>query len=320
MLTKRLFVACICTVLAAAPAFAQEKLPIRIMVGVPPGGSTDLIARALAEKMREILSEPVVVENRPGANQRIALAEVKKAAPDGRTFIVTTSGLFSLLPNIYGDRLDYDAVNDFTPISRIVVFPLGLGAAGNTGAKNVKEFTEWAKANPAKAAFATPGAGTSSQFVGVMFSTAIGVPLSHVPYKGGAPAVTDLVGGHVPMTITSLADLVEYHRAGKIQIIASAGPKRSPIEPDIPTLREQGVDVGVNIAIDIYSTGHIPADIVKRMNEVVVQAINMPDTQARYIGYGLQPSPTTSEELAALQKQETEIWAAPVKASGFTGE
>ena len=311
-----------CAVLLAGTlhAAAQEKSPIRIVVGVQAGATTDLIARHLAEKLRDSLGETVLVDNRPGAGQRIALMEVKKSPNDGRTLMLAASAAFSIAPHIYGDQLGYDPVRDFTPITRVVAFQVGLGAGLQTGAANVAEFAAWAKANPDKASFASPGAGTSSHFTGVLLAQAIGINLTHIPYKGSAAALSDLIGGHIPLLSTALPDLPEHHRAGKLRIIATAGLARSPAVPDVPTLREQGIDIGFDVAFDLYTCANVAPDIVKHLNTALVAAIQAPDSRQRFDGIGLQTAGTSAEELAAKQAAETQMWAQPVKASGYRGE
>ncbi len=318
----RRVLAAVALVLASyQPVTAQSDTnPIRFVVGVPAGGSIDLLARQLADKMKDILGEPVLVENRAGANQRIALAEVKKSSPDARTLYIGTSGPFSILPNIYGDKLEYDPVRDFTPIARLVHFDLAIATGPSTPAKDLAGLVAWLKANPAKASYGTPGAGTTSHFVGVMFASATGATLTHVPYKGGTPAINDLVGGHIPMLVNSLADMLEQHKAGNLRIVAAAGPKRSALLPDVPTLREAGTNVAVDIAIDVYGSGNIPRPVVTRMNAVLVMALANADVLARILAYGLLPAPLGAEELAQKQVEETNLWAAPIKASGFSGE
>ena len=312
------FAALVLVIAACPPGHAEsEKNPVRFIVGVPAGGSIDLLARQLAEKMKDILGEPVLVENRAGANQRIALAEVRKSPPDARTLYIGTSGPFSILPNIYGDKLDYDPVKDFTPIARLV-HAIGVGPA--TPAQNLPELIAWLRANPQKASYGTPGAGTTSHFVGVMFASSLAAPLIHVPYKGGTPAINDLVGGHIPMLINSLADMLEQHKAGNLRIVAATGPKRSALLPEVPTLKESGVDVAVDIAIDVYGSGNAPPALVTRMNAVLLQAISNADVLSRILAYGLLPAPSSADELAQKQIEETKLWAAPIKASGFTGE
>lgn len=321
----RLRFAILATALAAAffspHALAQgDKAPIRILLGVQAGASTDLIARHLAEKLRESLGEVVIVDNRPGAGQRIAMLELKKAPGDGRTLGLFASAAFSIAPHIYGDRLGYDPVKDYTPISRIVAFQVGFGAGLHTNSSNVAEFVKWLKANPDKAAFASPGAGTSSHFAGLMFAKAIGIPMTHVPYKGSAAAITDLIGGHIAMLSSSFSDFPEHHKAGKLKVIATAGNKRSPALPDVPTLREQGINVGFEVAFDMYAPANVPPEVVKRLNEALSKATLAPDSREKFEKIGLQPTASTADELAKAQAEETRLWAEPVKESGFKGE
>jgi tripartite-type tricarboxylate transporter receptor subunit TctC len=305
---------------AATPAVAQDKTPIRIVVGVQAGATTDMVARLLAEKLRESLGETVIVENRPGAAQRIALGEVKKANPDGRSLLIASSAAFSIMPHIYGDQLGYDPVKDFTPVTRVVAFQVGFGAGLHTGATDVAGYLAWAKKNPANLAFASPGAGTSSHFAGLMLAKATGVPLTHVPYKGSAAALTDLMGGHIGMLTTAFSDLPQLHKEGKLRIIATAGNSRSPQAPDVPTLKEQGIDVGFDVAFDLYTTGNVPPETVKRLNAALVKAIQAPDTRQKFDSIGLQTAGTSAEELAVLQAAETRMWAEPVRSSGYKGD
>ncbi len=301
-------------------AFAQGKGTLRLLVGVQAGASTDTIARLLADKLQVSLGENVVVENRPGAAQRIALGELKKAAPDGRTIMLAGSAALSIIPHIYGDKTGYDPFKDFLPITRVVKFQVGLATGPMTGAKNLKEFIAWAKANPEKASYGTPGAGSSSHFVGIMLGKAIGVPMVHVPYKGGAPALTDVIAGHIALISTALSDLPTYHKAGQITIIASAGPERNPQLPDVPTLKESGIDVAFDVGFDVYTVAGTPPDVVKKVNAALVEAIKSPDVSAKLNAMGLQPAATSAEELAAKQADEFKLWAEPVKESGVKGD
>jgi tripartite-type tricarboxylate transporter receptor subunit TctC len=304
----------------ASQAVAQEKAPIRLVVGVTAGGSIDLIARLLADKLKDSLNDQVVVENRGGAGGRLALNEVKNSRPDGRTIYVNTSGPFSVLPNVYGDRLDYDPVKDFTPIGRLVRFDLAFTAGPAVPAQNITDAIAWARANPQKADFGTPGPGTTSHFIGVMIAKATGIPFTHVPYKGGSPAINDLMGGHVSFLINSFADMIEQHKAGKLRILADTGPRRSPLAPEIPTLKESGIDVAADVAIDAYGPANLPQEMVKRLHAALTEAVNSADVKQRLQTYGLFPSPSTPAELVNFQAEETKMWAAPVKASGFTGD
>jgi tripartite-type tricarboxylate transporter receptor subunit TctC len=297
-----------------------DGAPIRLVIGVPAGGSIDVIARLMAEKMKDTLGEPVVVESKAGAGGRIAVNEARNARPDGHTIYIGTSGPFSILPNIYGDKLGYDPVKDFTPIGRLVRFDLSFACGPAVGAEKVSDALAWARANPDRSSFGTPGPGTTSHFVGVMIARATGIKLAHVPYKGGTPAVNDVIGGHMPFIVNSLADMAEQHKAGKLRILAAAGGQRNPLLPDVPTLKESGIDVVADVAIDAYGPANIPAEIVTRLRTAMNQAIGHPDTQQRMRAYGLFPAPASAAELVAFQAAETKMWAEPIRDSGFTGQ
>jgi len=270
--------------------------------------------------MKDSLNDQVIVDIRAGAGGRLAVQETKKSAPDGRTIYVGASNTFTVLPNIYGDRLEYDPVKDFTPVGRLVRFDLGFAAGPAVPAQNIKDALAWAKANPSKATYGTPGPGTTSHFVGIMIANATGIPLTHVPYKGGTPAINDLMGGHVAFVVNSFADMNEQHQAGRVRILADVGPKRSPLDMNVPTLKESGINVAADIAIDAYAPAGVPVDQVKRLNTVLMQAINAPDVQERLRTYGLFPAPSSPDELRVFQEVELKLWAEPIKASGFKGD
>jgi tripartite-type tricarboxylate transporter receptor subunit TctC len=297
-------------------AAAAQGQTVRILVGLAPGGSNDIVARMLAEKLRDSLGQPVVVENKVGAGQRIALAEVKRAAPDGRTLIFVTNSPMSIFPHTYA-KLDYDPVRDFTPIARVLAFDMAIAVGPKVPANNMKEFVAWLKANPAQAAYGTPGAGTLPHFVGILLGRTIGVQFTHIPYKGSSSAMPDLIGGQVPILMDGLSSMGEQYKAGKIRFIASSGQKRSPLAPEVPTLRESGIDIVAETTAGVYGPAKMPADVVKRLNTAIVQAVNSPDFRARLLKDGLQPTASTPEELAASQAEDFKRWEGPIRASGF---
>ena len=320
----RLFRSCLSALAALAllstAALAQDKTPGRIVVGLAAGGTNDLVARELAERLRIITGDSYVVENKTGATQRLALGEVKRSAPDGRTLLLATNSPFSILPAVYGDKVGYDPVKDFTPIARVVKFDNGIAIGPMVSGKTFADYIAWCKANPSQAAFGTPGAGTSSHFIGVMIGKAIGVPLAHVPYRGGSPAQADIIGGHLPMLINGLADMMENYKGGKLQLVAVTGAQRSPLLPEAPTLKELGIDIAADTGVDIYGPAGMDPALVKRLNAALVQAVNTPETRTKFLQYGLTIAPSSSEELAQMQQQEMKMWIEPVKASGYTGE
>lgn len=299
---------------------AAQPTGYRLMVGVQPGASTDTIARILAEHMRGVLGDSVIVENRPGAGQRVAMAELQKSPADGRTMLMSASALYSIVPHIYGDKTGFDPMKDVIPVSRVVAFQVGVGAAMQIGAANIKEFIAWAKANPDKASYGSPGPGTSSHLTGLLLSQAIGVPMAHVPYRGGSAMIADLTAGHIPLMFTSISDYPEHARAGKLRILASAGPNRSPAAPDVPTLREQGIDIAFEAGFDLHVRAGVPRDMVAKLHAAVASAVRQPDIRAKLEAMGVQPRASTPEELLKQQAEELKFWEAPVKASGYKGE
>jgi len=318
---RRLAIAIVMAVIALPAAARAEGQPTRIIVGLAAGGTNDIVARELAEQLHRLTGGEYVVENKTGATQRLALGEVKRAAPDGKTLLLATNSPFSILPIVYGDRVGYDPVKDFTPIARVAMFDNGIAIGPMvTGGTTFADYVAWCKANPDKASYGTPGAGTASHFIGVVISKTIGVPLTHVPYRGGQPAQADIIGGHLPMLINGLADMMENHKAGRLHNVAVTGPKRSPLLPEAPTLRELGIDVAAVTAIDIYGPAGMAPDLVSTLNANLVKAIQAPDARSRLEVYGTMIAPSTPEQLAQFQQDEMKMWIEPVRASGYTGE
>jgi tripartite-type tricarboxylate transporter receptor subunit TctC len=312
-------------VLAAATALTLVNATVavaqnRILVGLAAGGTNDLVARELAARLAAITGEQYIVENKTGATQRVALAELKKSAPDGRTIILATNSPFSILPAVYGDKVGYDPVKDFTPIARVVTFDNGIALGPKVNGQTFADYVAWCKANPNQAAYGTPGAGTASHFIGVIIGKQIGVPLAHVPYRGGTPAQVDLIGGHLPMLINGLADMMENHKGGKLKVVAITGPQRSPLLPEAPTLKELGFDIAAVTGVDIYGPAGMPPELAKKINANLIAALNHPETRNKLLAYGVNIVPTSPEELAKIQIAEMKMWEAPVKASGYTGE
>jgi tripartite-type tricarboxylate transporter receptor subunit TctC len=297
-----------------------DKGQARILVGLAAGGTNDLVARELALRLSDITGDSYIVENKTGATQRLALGEVKKSAPDGRTILLATNSPFSILPTVYGDKVGYDPVKDFTPLGRIVTFDNGIAIGPKVNGQSFADYVAWCKANPGEASYGTPGAGTASHFIGVIIGKSIGVPLAHVPYRGGTPAQIDIIGGHLPMLINGLADMMENHKAGKLKVVAITGPTRSPLLPEAPTLKELGIDVAAVTAVDIYGPAGMPPDVVKKINDALVKALNEPKTREKLLTYGVNIVPSTPDELAKMQLAEMKMWEEPIRVSGYTGE
>jgi tripartite-type tricarboxylate transporter receptor subunit TctC len=322
--TRAALSAVLCAFLASvAPhAAAQDKIdkPVKILVGFAAGGTADLIARVVADKMKDSIGQPVIVENRPGAIGRIAAEAVKTAAPDGTTIMVMPIGPMAVVPHVYKD-IPYDPVKDFTPIAIGATFQFAIAAGPASGAKTWSEFAAWAKANPGKAAYATSGAGSLPHFFGVLLGRGIGVEMVHVPYKGSAAYINDLIGGQVPAAVDAIADLTELHRAGKVTILASSGAKRSTALPDVPTFAELGVkDVEAIGWFGFFAPAKTPKPIVDALNRAINKALTSPDVVAKLSGIGMDPITSTPEDFAKMVAYDYAKWGPIVTASGFKPE
>lgn len=299
-----------------------DRAPLRVLIGFPPGGATDAIARVVVDKLPALLGQPVVVENKPGIGGRLAADAVLAAPADGLTVMVAPNATPTFQMLVYAHQIKWNSVRDFAPVATLASYPLGMGVALNTGASNVKEFVEWCRRNPGKASFGTPGLGGQNHFLGVQFAKAAGIELPVTPYKGSPPMVTDLVGGHVPAAISLLDGMMAHHRAGKIKVIGVFTKERSPLMPDIPTFAEQGVDVtsGEGWTGMWAKAGTPPADL-ERLQRAIAQVLQMPDVrdtlmQRLWANPQFRPGPA----MDVLQRAELAHWEPIIKASGFKAE
>jgi len=299
-------------------ASAQDKPPLKILVGFPPGGSADVMGRLVADALRQDFST-IVVENKPGAGGRIALAAVKAAKPDGQTVIVLPSGPMVLFPHVY-KKLEYDAVKDFTPISLIGHFQFSVVSGPATQVKSVQEMISKSKSDPSTASYGTPGLGTLPHFMGVMMEQAAGISLNHVPFQGGGPANNALLGGHIGYKFDVVSETAELHRSGKVRILAVTGNKRDTQVPEVPTLKESGVPMEATAWFAMYGPAQLPPDTLKRLESAMVRAIQQPQVRERLIQLGYDPVGSTSAELAAAQRADLARWEKPIKATGVTLE
>ena len=297
-----------------------DKPPLRILVGFPPGGSADIIARLLAERLpAQLGGQALVVENKAGAAGRIAIEALKNSAADGNTLIIMPSGPVVLFPHVY-KKLGYDPVKDLAPISQLAGFQFCVVSGPKSNVRNVAEMLAKAKADPSTATYGSSGNGTVPHFLGLMIGDAAGIDFQHVPYQGGAPAMTALMGGHIGYTMDVLAESLEQHRNGKIRIIAVTGAQRAPQLPDVPTLREQGLAMDASAWFAIYGPGALPAATAQRLSAAVQSAMKEPALQAKLSALGLEAIASTPEQLAAVQRADLAKWAKPVKASGFQAD
>lgn len=303
----------------AAPALLAQDRTVRIFVGFPPGGSADQVARLVAQKMAATLNQTVIVDNKPGAAGRLVLNELKRMPPDGQNLVLSPSGAMVIAPWLYSN-IGYDPIKDFTPVARIVTFDFAVTAGPAAPQGDLRSVLAWMKANPNKASYGTSGAGTVPHFAGLMLSQAAGVPLTHVAYRGGAPAAQDLIGGQIPLMVDTASETIEHHKAGKVRILAVTGDQRSRALPDVPTLKEQGINMAADAFFGLYGPPGMQADVVARLDRAVADALRQPDIQERISGLGLVPSHAPAADLAATQASHLKRWEAPIKASGFKAE
>jgi tripartite-type tricarboxylate transporter receptor subunit TctC len=313
------------TVLCAAgirPAWAQKIDVVRVVCGFAPGGTADIVSRRVADKLHPGYANSAVVENRTGAGGQIAVSYVKNAAPDGTTVLLTPMSMLGIYPHTY-KKLPYDPVADLEPVSVAAIFDyaLAVGPAVPADVKTVPQFLTWCKANPSKANFGSPAAGSSPHFIGVLLGRAGGVEMTHVAFRGTQPAIVDLLGGQIAMVCGPVGEFTQYVKAGKCRLLATTGAKRSIFTPEAPTLVEEGYkDFSFNEWFGFFLPAKTPKDIVDRLNAAVRIALAAPDVIEGLHASGLEPTPTSPAELAAMLKADTARWGPLVKSVGFTAE
>jgi tripartite-type tricarboxylate transporter receptor subunit TctC len=304
--------------LAAFAAAAQDypAKPVRIIVGFPPGGATDLVARLLAPKLADAFKQQVIVDNRPGANGIIATDLTAKAPPDGYTLHLGTLSALVITPAI--TKVPYDPFKDFSPIGRTVALQNIFIAHPALPVRNIKELIALARARPGKLNFASSGTGSTGHLSGELLKSMAKIDMTHVPYKGGGPAMTDLLGGHVELFVAIISTAVPQVKAGKARGLAVTGDKRAEALPDVPTVDESGVKGYESTNwYCILGPANLPRPIVERWHKEMTAALNSPEIKQALFDRGIDAAPTSPAEFTAFLKSETAKWTKVVKASGI---
>ena len=304
----------------AAPAVAQSypQRSIRFVVPFAAGGSTDIIARTLAQKLNEAWGQPVVVDNRAGGSTVIGTEIVAKSPPDGYTFLVTPAP-FTIVPSL-AEKLPYHPLNDFEPVTLINTTPLVLVVNPAVPARNVKELIALAKAQPGKLNFGSSGSGGSNHLAGELFNVMAGVKMTHIPYKGNAPALTDLVGGHVDLVFNGLTSAIALIRGGKLRALAVTSLKRSAALPEVPTVDESALKGFQAVAWNgLSGPAKTPRDVVQKMNGEVARILKSPDLLERLRAEGSDPVGNTPEQYAAFIREEIAKWRKVIAFAGLKG-
>ena len=301
-------------------AQAQGDKPIRILVGFPPGGSIDIVARLLADKLKDELKTNVIVENRAGAGGRIAAELLKSAPADGSALMITPVVVPVLAPLVFS-KLNYNAATDFAPVGHVCNFSFAVTVPTAIPAKNVAELVTWLKANPQKANFGSPAPGSLPHFFGEMLSREAKAELVHVPFAGGAALLGALVGNQVSAGVDVVLETLEAHKTGKVRVIGTSGAQRSSVLPDVPTLKEQGYPNMVAQGwFAMYAPAKTPQPVIDAANRALNKALAQPDVLDRFAKLGLEAGGGTPADLSALERSSTARWAPVVKATGFRAD
>jgi tripartite-type tricarboxylate transporter receptor subunit TctC len=304
---------------ATGPASRAEGPPLRIVLGYPAGASSDTITRLIAEKMRVSLDRPVVVENKPGAAGIVANLTVKTAAPDGNTVLMTPLANMVAFPHSYS-KLDYDPFKDYVPVAHVAAFQIAFGVGARVPAKTLAEYVALAKGGGTYANFASAAVGSLPHFFGLLFARTAGLELTHVPYKGTANVLQALMSGEIPAAVLPIADLGTLVQSGKGRILATAGAKRAPQYPNVPTFKESGYDIEGSAWYALFAPAGTPQEIVDKLAKAAIDAVHQPDLRQRIEPLGLEATGYGPAELAKILKDDDAKWGPVIRASGFKAD
>lgn len=307
---------------ALSPSAQAQAMPdlARLMVGFPPGGSTDNVARRLAEKLRGVYAANVIVDNKPGAGTQIAVSALKDAVPDGNTLLLSPPAPFTIYPYTYR-KLPY-AVEDVQPVAMVCTFPfaLAVGPAVPESVRNLPDFIAWVKAHPGKGSFGSPASGSTPHLVGSLLGKLAGIELTHVGYRGDAPGLQDLMGGQISAYSTVLGSYLPHMQSGRLRLLAVSGTERSVFAPNLPTYREQGYALDMTEWFGIFAPARTAAATVQRAAEAVRTAVAQPDFVRSLAEFGMTARSSTPRELADRLRGESEQWRVNVKNIGFSAD
>jgi tripartite-type tricarboxylate transporter receptor subunit TctC len=309
-----LLLACM-PVLAAAQAFPSKA--VRLIAPFAAGSTIDIIGRIIAPKLFEYLGQPVIVENRPGAGGMIGVDAVAKSAPDGHTLAIGALGPLAMNPALY-PKTPFDPVQDFAAVSLLATGPVVIAVHPSIPARNVKELVALAKSRPGQLTFGSPGVGSSPHLTGELFKLITKTDIVHVPYKGNAEAITDLIGGQLSMVFTGVPPVVPLAHAGKVRLLATTGTQRMPNLPTVPTLRESGIE-GADVLIwyGVVAPAATPRDVIARLNREIVKLMSLPDVRDKFSQQGVDPAASTPEAFAQLIRDEVARWGKVIRGAGI---
>jgi tripartite-type tricarboxylate transporter receptor subunit TctC len=314
---KRLLLLLLCAFAVQAHAQPYPAKPVRVVVPYPPGGGNDTLGRLFAAKLSERMGQSFVVENRPGAGTMIGTEAAAKSTPDGYTILLSSIATHALSPNLYA-RVPYDPIKDFAPITLLGIAPTVMVVNKDLAARTLGELVSLAKAQPGNFTYASGGNGTPPHINGEVFKSVAGVDLLHVPYKGGGPALADLIAGRVHVMLDTAASAMPHVRGGRLRALAISAPQRSPEYPDVPTFAEAGLpQYETNAWYSMHAPAGTPPDIVRRLNSELVAILRDPDILARFKQLSTEPVGNSPEEFGAFVRAELDKYARIIKAANI---
>jgi tripartite-type tricarboxylate transporter receptor subunit TctC len=302
---------------ARAPHVPDHR--IRIVVPFPPGGATDTIARSVSQKISEALKVPTSVENRPGGGGVVAVNLVREAPPDGSVLLFTPSFPMTLLP-VASSAAQYNPSEDFAPVAQVAKSDFAIATSASSEFRTIGDLVAAAKARPGTVTYAFPGIGTFSHIIGLSLSRIAGADFQAVPYRGTAPALADAAAGNISFVISPLGELISQQQSGRLRILAKSGLERSPVLPDLPTLREVGFGIEGSDWYGIFAPAKTDPNIVGRINAAVVNAVQMPDVRQLFASIGIQPTGTTPAQLGQIQRADAQLWQSAFAAAGLKAQ
>ncbi len=303
--------------LAPAQTQTYPSKTVRIVAPFAAGSTIDIIGRLIAPRLFEALGQPVIVEDRPGAGGMIGLDSVAKSAPDGHTLVIGALGPLAMNPALY-PKTPFDPVKDFAAITLLATGPVVVAVHPSVPARDMRELVALAKKRPGQLNFGSPGVGTSPHLTGELFKLITKTDIVHVPYKGNAEAITDLIGGQLSIVFTGVPPVVPLAKAGKVRLLATTGKQRMPNLPDVPTMHDAGIE-GADVLIwyGVVAPAATPKDVIARLNREIVKIMNVPDVREKFSQQGIDPASSTPEEFAQLIREEVARWGKVIRSAGI---
>ncbi len=315
--SRRALLAALALAATGLPAWSQTATPIRLLVGFPPGGGTDAIARALADKLKDVLGVPVVVENRAGAGGQIAAQALKAAAPDGNTYFLSHDHSISILPLVTRNA-GFDPATDFISVAGFATFANALAISGGTPARSLQEYVSAVQAAGGKDTIGVPAPGSIPEFLVGLIGQKYKLDLQAAPYRGSAPMIADMLGNQIKAGVGSIPDFIENHRAGKLRVVAVIGDKRQALLPDVPTFTELGfANLDDLPYYGVFAPAGTPAAVTERFGQALQRVVAMPDVRERLTAMGLTVGYQPQAQFAGVVRTYTQTWDRIIKASGF---